>query len=105
MTSSFDRDTVDRLCRELLRLTGDGPGKNEVALNRVRDIIRQFSTIQNDYVRQKAAETLDDFETWFSPRRWTRFGTESDFRFRLYSTISKLENAAGQIGDAMPRKR
>lgn|SRR5262249_37196600 len=93
---------VDSLCRQLLRLAGDGPGKNEAALNRVRGIIRQFSAIENSYVRQKAAEALDDFETWFSPRRWTRFGTESDSRVRLYSAISKLENAAGQIGDAMP---
>jgi len=101
----FDRHTVDRLCHELLRLINEGPGKNEAALNRARSIIRQFSAIPNNYVREKAAETLDDFEAWFSQRRWRKLGTESDFRFRLYSATSKLEIASGQMAAAASKNR
>lgn len=82
----------DALCDELEQLIGLGPGTNTHGLARARGIIGELQR-GNDYAREKAAEVLDDFEMWFTPRKWARFGDQAQFRARLMASIAKLRGS------------
>jgi hypothetical protein len=89
----MDDEQAEAICDELRRLISLGPGTNGSALNRARSILSQFASSASDYIRGKASEVGDDFQLWFTPRRWRKFGDELSFRARLNGSIEKLSIA------------
>jgi len=89
----MDERTAETLCGELQRLVALGPGANDWALRRVREILDQFRGL-GAYVDEKAAELLEEFEMWFTLRRWERYGRADEFSSRVHTSIAKLERAA-----------
>ena len=83
-------DDEQAICDELTKLISLGPGANDSALKRARGILSQCTRGANDYIREKGDEVGKDFQLWFTPRRWKRFGNELSFRARLNGSIEKL---------------
>ena len=90
----MNEERAKELCDELRQQIKLGPGTNARALGRVHQILEEFKSSGNDYTREKVVEAREDFEMWFTPRRWTRFAkTRGDFEQRLISSIEKLRGS------------
>jgi hypothetical protein len=68
-------DDIDRLCDELRRLIEAGPGQNDAALRRVREIaseIHDHSMVS--HTREKLVDLTTNFSIWLSHHKWYRYG-------------------------------
>ena len=92
MTTPAERKA---LIAELRVLIGPYPGRNDTALSRARALLGELEWRSNAYTREKAGTVLEDFQLWFSKRRWMRYcgGVPEHFRIRLLSSIQKLEGS------------
>lgn len=90
---------AETLCKELEQLISKGPGANPQALARVEAITRQFSLVAEygGYIHEKSRHVLFDFQTWFSPRKWQKYG-EDKAKYALYQSISKLQGGYQSFG-------
>ena len=58
--------------------------------------LRQIESFREPtgYMREKLVTVRHDFEIWFSPRRWQRWGKSgSEFQGLLYASVGKLKGA------------
>ena len=69
---------AEQLAEELWDLVNQGPGRNEEAMRRVRQIERAFSNDPNTppYVREKVGSAESWFTYWLTPGRWKPWGLE-----------------------------
>ena len=93
----MDHEQAEATCDELRKLISLGPGKNDSALNKARDILSQCPRDANDCIREKASEVEHDFQLWVTPRRWKQFGEELSFRARLNGSVHTCGCAARSV--------
>lgn len=89
----MDSATAAALSQQLRRMVDHGPGPNDKGLATVRELVAQLATGGNAYVQEKAGWVVENFELWFTLRRWERYGDSHEFTVRLLTAITKLENA------------
>ena len=61
-----------KLCAELHKLVACSPGDHPIQLIKARVLLVPWTRHTEADIRAKARAALDQFEVWFSRRRWNR---------------------------------
>jgi len=78
----------------LRELANERPGDSPEALKEATTILYRMGSGASGYMSEKVAAAKGSFETWFSPRKGEKHGSDPDaFRAILMHDIEKLRKA------------